>query len=96
MLSGEPQSVRTKPSLPHAEASWSVLVFSVSVTYTTFKQTLYCLIEHLEEEELRVKLQKFYQGVCPTTLDSRVDHRIMTVLSTLEQVIIALVAECAR
>ena len=51
----EPQSVSLKPSVPCAETSWSVLVFSVSVTYTTFKQTLNCLIEYLEEEELRVK-----------------------------------------
>ena len=51
-------------SVPHADASWSVLVFSVSVTYTTFKQTLNCLIEHLEEEELRVKLQNSIRLTC--------------------------------
>ena len=48
LLSAEPQSATTKPSVPHAEESWSVLVCSVTVTYTTFKQTLKCLIEYLE------------------------------------------------
>ena len=57
LLSAEPQSVSTKPSVPCAEASWSVLVISVSVTYTIIKPTLNILIEHLEEEEVRVKLQ---------------------------------------
>ena len=45
------------PLFPHAETSWSVLVFRVLVTNTTFKQTLNCSIEHLEEEEFNVKLQ---------------------------------------
>ena len=44
-------------SVLHAQASWSVLVSCVSVAYTTFKQTLNCPIEHLEQAELRVKLQ---------------------------------------
>ena len=37
------------------EASWSVLFFSVTVIKDTNKQTLNCLIEHIEEEELEVK-----------------------------------------
>ena len=63
----EPQSVSTKPSVPGTEASWCVLVLSVTVTYSMFKQTLNCLIEHLEEEELRVKLQNSIKF--PGTLD---------------------------
>ena len=53
----EATSISTKRSVPCAEASSSVLVFSVSVTYTIFKQTLNYPIEDLEEEESRVKLQ---------------------------------------
>ena len=52
MLLAEPTSVSTKPSGSHAEASWSVLVFIVTVIKGINKQTLNHLIEHLEEEEL--------------------------------------------
>ena len=62
MLLAEPQSVSTELSVPHAEASWSALGFSVAVTKDTDKQTLNCLIEHLEEEQLRVKLQNSIMG----------------------------------
>ena len=55
----EPTSVSTKPSVPHAETSWSVLLFSVTVIKDTNKQTLNCLIEHLVEEELKVTHQNF-------------------------------------
>ena len=58
MLSAEPTSVSTEPSVPFAEASWSVLVFSVTVIKDTKKQTVKCPIWHLEEEELKVKHQK--------------------------------------
>ena len=57
MLSAEPTSVSTKPSVPHAMASWSVFVCSVTVIKDTHKQPLDCLIEHVEEEELKVKHQ---------------------------------------
>ena len=57
MLSAEPTSVSTEPSVSCAEASQSVLVFSVTVIKDTNKQTLKCLIEHLEERELKVKHQ---------------------------------------
>ena len=60
MLSAEPTSVSTKPSVPHAEASWSVIVFSVTVIKYT--KTLNCLIEHLEEE-LKIKHQNSITSV---------------------------------
>ena len=53
----EPTSVSTNPLFPMAEASWFVLFFSVTVIKDTNKQTYNCLIEHLEEEELKVKHQ---------------------------------------
>ena len=61
LLSAEPQSVSTKHTVLHADASWSVLVFSVIVIKDTNKQTLNCLIELFEEEELMVNHTKFYQ-----------------------------------
>ena len=57
----EPKSVSTEPYALHAEASQSVLDFSTTVIDNIFKQTLNLLIEHLEEEELKVKDQKFHQ-----------------------------------
>ena len=57
MLSAEPTSVSTKPSVSHAEASLSVLVFSVTVIKDTSTQTLNCPIEHHVEEELKLKHQ---------------------------------------
>ena len=53
----EPTSVSTKPSVLCSEASWSVLVFDITVIKNTNKQILNCPIEHLEEEEFKVKHQ---------------------------------------
>ena len=57
LLLAESTSVRTEPSVPHAEASWSVIVFSVANIKDKNKETLNCLIDHLEEEEVKVKCQ---------------------------------------
>ena len=49
--------VSAKPSVPCAETTWPVLDLWCFKCSNKNKQMLNCLIEYLEEEELRVKPQ---------------------------------------
>ena len=59
-------SVSAEPSAPHAEASQSVLDFSVTVINNTFKQTMNSPIKNLGEEELKVKHQNSIMSLVPS------------------------------